>query len=158
MAQPEKKIILTPEQRLASLRTGTGSHTYPTNQGCGKYMWPPFPRSQKKWQVSSSGGSYPLWRKDGKELFYLGLDGKLMSVEVKLGLGLETGVPRVLFSVPGPMQPWPGPYCATGDGKRFIILEPGEEPRTPFTVVLNWAAGLKRYIQFRGKAFGSHRR
>jgi eukaryotic-like serine/threonine-protein kinase len=103
-----------------------------------------FPAFTEKRQVSSSGGQFPLWRKDGKELFYLGLDRKLMSVEVKRGLGLETGVPRVLFPVPGPVQPWLGPYCATADGKRFIILETGDELNTPYTVVLNWAAGLNR--------------
>jgi DNA-binding winged helix-turn-helix (wHTH) protein len=103
-----------------------------------------FPAFTEKRQVSSSGGGYPLWRRDGKELFYLSPDRQLMSVEVKRRLGLKTGVPEVLFPVSGPLQPWPGPYCATGNGKRFIILEPGDEPKTPFTVVLNWAAGLKR--------------
>ena len=55
------------------------------------------------------------------------------------GAALKTGVPKVLFQVREPY-----PCSVTGDGKRFIFLEPADEPRTPFMVVLNWAAGLKR--------------
>ena len=68
-----------------------------------------------------------------------------MSVNVKRGVRLETGSPRVLFQAPD-RAPEGGPprYCVTGDGKRFILPEPVEEGSKPFTVVLNWAAGLKR--------------
>src|SRR5262245_3984313 len=58
-----------------------------------------FPGGGSKWQVSTGGGAQPRWRRDGKELFFLGLDGKLMAVEVKTADGrFETGPPRALFN------------------------------------------------------------
>jgi len=113
-----------------------------------------FPSFAEKRQVSSNGGQRPMWRQDGKELFYLesalvhgdipGIDGKLMSVDVKPGAKLETGVPKVLFPIPGGVEPAWDQYCVTGDGKKFIFLAPAGETTKPLTVVLNWTAGLKR--------------
>jgi hypothetical protein len=97
----------------------------------------------EKRRVSSSGGCQALWRKDGKELFYLGLDGKVMSVDVRTGRRLETDVPKVLFQAPGRVEPGWDQYCVTGDGKKFVFLEP-VEPSKSLTVVLNWTTGLKR--------------
>jgi serine/threonine protein kinase len=102
-----------------------------------------FPTFMEKRRVSSSGGCQALWRKDGKELFYLGLDGKVMSVDVRTGRRLETDVPKVLFQAPGRVEPGWDQYCVTGDGKKFIFLEPVEASKS-LTVVLNWTAGLKR--------------
>ena len=61
-----------------------------------------FPASEVKWPVSSTGGAWPRWRKDGKELFYVALDGKLMSVEIRAVSGsLELGIASSLFALPG---------------------------------------------------------
>jgi DNA-binding winged helix-turn-helix (wHTH) protein/Tol biopolymer transport system component len=103
-----------------------------------------FPAFTEKRPVSTGGGRQPLWRKDGKELLYLSPDGKLMSVAVKGGTRLETGVPRVLFQSPVRMDNNGQQYSVTSDGKKFILMEPVEESRKPFTVVLNWSAGLMR--------------
>jgi hypothetical protein len=99
-----------------------------------------FPTFTEKRQVSKDGGREAHWRRDGKELFYLSLDGKVMSVDVKATTELETGAPKMLFQTP--MQE--GVYCVTGDGKRFLIAEPVDEASKPLTVVHNWTAGLKR--------------
>jgi Tol biopolymer transport system component/tRNA A-37 threonylcarbamoyl transferase component Bud32 len=103
-----------------------------------------FPAFNEKRQVSISGGCQPLWRKDGKELFYRTLDGKLMVVEVKGGAKLQAGTPLFLFQTPARANPVQSEYFVTGDGKRFIFQEPIGESATPITVVVNWAAGLKR--------------
>ena len=103
-----------------------------------------FPSFTEKRPVSTGGGRQPLWRKNGKELLYLSPDGKMMSVDVNGGKRLETGVPRVLFQSPVRMDNNGQQYSVTGDGKRFIFAEPVEEGSKPFTVVLNWSAGLKR--------------
>jgi hypothetical protein len=103
-----------------------------------------FPAFNEKRQVSISGGCQPLWRKDGKELFYRTLEGKLMVVEVKGGATLHTGAPMFLFQTPARVNPVQSEYCVTGDGKRFLFREPVGESATPITVVVNWAAGLKR--------------
>ena len=103
-----------------------------------------FPAFTEKRQVSSAGGCQPMWRKDGKELFYLTLDGKLMAAEVKSGASLQTGIPRMLFQSPARVNPIYSEYCVTADGKRFLFKDPVGENATPFTVVVNWTAGLKR--------------
>jgi dipeptidyl aminopeptidase/acylaminoacyl peptidase len=87
--------------------------------------------------ISNSGGSSPRWRKDGKALYYIGLDGGLMAVEVSTGAVFQAGVPSALFHSP-PMSRWaPSP-----DGKRFLFLVPETRGQAPFTVVLNWQAAL----------------
>jgi len=53
-----------------------------------------------KRQVFKDGGVEARWRNDGKELFYLSLDGKVMSVDVKTATALEAGAPKMLFQTP----------------------------------------------------------
>jgi Tol biopolymer transport system component len=102
-----------------------------------------FPSFGGKRQVSSGGGCQAHWRKDGKELFYLGLQGNLMAVDVATGPLFKAGAPRELFQTPILVDSLIDQYAVTGDGRRFILSTPlGEEE--PITVVLNWTAGLKR--------------
>ncbi|MDA2925238.1 hypothetical protein MYX65_11425, partial [Acidobacteria bacterium AH-259-L09] len=105
-----------------------------------------FPEFTEKRQVSNAAGCQALWRRDGKELFYLGLDGKLMAVGVKSGSTLETGIPKVLFQTGVRVDPRWDHYCVTGDGERFLVNEPAEETAQPLTVVLNWFEELKRLV------------
>jgi hypothetical protein len=82
---------------------------------------------------------------DGKELFYLTTDRKLMAVEVKSGASFEFSAPRNVFdlqSISG--ISWSG-YDVTRDGKKFLVVTESEvTAAAPFTVGLNWTAGLKR--------------
>ena len=103
-----------------------------------------FPGFTAMRQVSKNGGAQALWRKDGKELFYLSLDGKLMAVDVKTGATIDIGAPHALFQTRLVVAGNEDQYCVTGDGKRFIFNEPAGQGTTQVTVVLNWAAGLKR--------------
>ena len=102
-----------------------------------------FPSFGNKRQVSRAGGGQALWRKNGRELFYLSLDGKLMAADVKASSMLKIGPPKVLFQTPVTVNPTIDQYGVTADGQRFIFGEP-LETETPITVVLNWTAGLKR--------------
>jgi eukaryotic-like serine/threonine-protein kinase len=109
-----------------------------------------FPTSGGKWQISTNGGGQPQWRHDGKELFFLGPDRKLMAVEVNsAGSTFEAGVPKPLFET-RTITIFPGfggasYYAASGDGQRFLVSTlVGESVPTPLTVVLNWTAGLKK--------------
>jgi Tol biopolymer transport system component len=89
-------------------------------------------------RISTGGGSWPQWRKDGRELFY-SADNKLMAVEVKLGGSAEVGTPHALFENRATS------YAPFGDGRRFLLIEPaGEAPAPKINVVLNWTAELKR--------------
>ena len=103
-----------------------------------------FPTFAEMRRLSNDGGCQALWRKDGKELFYLTLDGRLKVVDVRPGARLETAVPRVLFQTSFRVDPRAHQYCVTGDGQRFLFSEPVEDPIKPITVVFNWAAGRWR--------------
>jgi eukaryotic-like serine/threonine-protein kinase len=101
---------------------------------------PPPSAGGDKRLISENGGSSPMWRQDGKELYYIDLDGKLMAVSLTAGSDFQAGVPRVLFQTPPRAPGWaPSP-----DGKRFLFLVPETQESAPFTVVLNWQAGLKK--------------
>ncbi len=96
-----------------------------------------------RWQISPSGGTEPVWRADGKELFYLGPDLKLMSVPIPGGESLQPGAPVALFPAHVQAITVRNHYLATADGQRFLFLSPpGREAMSPTTVVLNWNAGL----------------
>ena len=91
--------------------------------------------------VSKGGGTGPRWRGDGKELFYLALDGKIMAVKVTTGPVFDSGVPQLLFPLPSNRVWWD----VDANGQRFLVaipVAPGTPP--PFTVVRNWQQGLKR--------------
>jgi Tol biopolymer transport system component len=94
-----------------------------------------------RWQISSGGGRLARWRRDGRELYYLGSDGKLVARDMKLGPTVQAGVPKSLFTVPAPESV--GGYAVTADGQRFLIpLAVGEKTRSSVTVMLNWTNGL----------------
>jgi Tol biopolymer transport system component len=107
----------------------------------------PFPAPGGKYQVSTAGGTIPRWRRDGKELFYIRGDGKLMAVEVKAGSTFETGAPKPLFDTPvrfvGSSRPY-DTYAVSADGQRFLTIDFAEASAPPITVALNWTADLKR--------------
>jgi Tol biopolymer transport system component len=103
-----------------------------------------FPSFTERRQVSNNGGCQGYWRKDGKELFYLSLDGNLVSVPIKPGPALEAGLPTVLFSTKVAVQFNFDQFAATGDGQRFLLLESIESEAKPFTIVLNWQPVGKR--------------
>ncbi len=107
------------------------------------------PPSGAKYQISTSGGTYPRWRRDGKELFYISADRKLMAVPVKLGATVEAGTPQPLFPAPpfAGMQLAASFYAPMGDGQRFLVNAPAGGEATaapPFTVVTNWQAAFKK--------------
>jgi hypothetical protein len=113
-----------------------------------------------KYQISTSGGVYPRWRGDGRELFYFdqsggpAVTGKVMAVEIGASVSsLERGVPTPLFGAQYfNFQHPPGilyhPYAVSRDGQRFLIPRAesdGSEPADgPVAVVLNWAAALRK--------------
>ena len=104
-----------------------------------------FPLSGGKWLVSTAGGAQPHWRRDGKELFYVAADRRLMAVDVTAGASLEASAPKALFQTQVVRYDAPNRYDVSADGQRFLINTPvGEVSQTPITVVLNWTAGLKR--------------
>ena len=102
-------------------------------------------------KVSEGGGSYPRWRRDGKELFYLDAgtlgvnSAQMMAVDVTADTAFKAGIPAPLFRtlLRGFAE---FPWDVSADGQRFLIATPGgTSPGTveePFTVVTNWESGL----------------
>ena len=91
--------------------------------------------------VSHGGGIAPRWRGDGREMFYLGHDGKMMAADVSAGPEFRVGTPAPLFQIPS------GAIVGdvSADGRRFLLVTPaGRSAGPPFTVVLDWTAGLKK--------------
>jgi serine/threonine protein kinase len=107
-----------------------------------------FPRSDGKWQVSSAGGYEPRWRQDGKELFYLSAEGKMMAVAVTPGAGFKAGSPVALFQTTHRRQPISAQdrfsYDVSGDGQRFLINTKLDEANVaPLSIHLNWASEIE---------------
>ena len=105
----------------------------------------PFPHGSGRFQVSTGGGSSPRWRRDGRELFYLAADHKMMSAEItEESANLVVGKVQPLFqSTPLPTD-FPV-YDVSADGKRFVVVtETGQRASVPVTLVVNWPALLKK--------------
>ena len=107
-----------------------------------------FPISGEKWkQISSDGGGQPRWRRDGRELFYIATNRKLMAVETKTSPRFEAGPPIELFQLrlqmsDGLSGTWH--YDISADGQRFLVNTVLGTPSALITVILNWSAALKR--------------
>ena len=106
-----------------------------------------FPEAHGKWQVSTAGGDEPKWRGDGRELFYLSPDARMMAVPVKTGASFDAGTPAELFQAnPHEMVATSEQfsYDVSKDGQRFLINTQSKTAMTPLSVVLNWGSGAEK--------------
>jgi Tol biopolymer transport system component len=105
----------------------------------------PFPAQSGKVQVSTGGGTQVRWRRDGKEIFYIGLDQRLMAVPIRIDAShqsVEPSAPVPLFVTHiggalqqgAPMQQ----YDVSADGKQFLMNTVTEQAALPITVIVNW--------------------
>jgi Tol biopolymer transport system component len=114
----------------------------------------PFPEAGGKRQVSTSGGSQPRWRSDGKELFYVAADARLMAVPIRVtpdARAMDAGRPAALF--PARLASGAGInltgwqsralYAVARDGRFLMNVNAGATAVAPLTIVLNWDARLK---------------
>jgi Tol biopolymer transport system component len=114
----------------------------------------PFPDpSGGKWQISTKGGHFPRWRRDGREIYYLDPDRQMVAVSVATERKFEVGKSTPLFAAPFGSPASAGnaltiPYDVSADGQRFLVSAPltaTQAPtQTPITVITNWTASLKR--------------
>jgi Tol biopolymer transport system component len=109
----------------------------------------PFPRGDGQWQISVDGGIEPVWRGDGRELFFIAANQTLMAVTVDGGPMPEFAAPTRLFDTSMASgfvntSYTRNQYAVTTDGQRFLVNEHPEGGATPpVTIVLNWPAILK---------------
>jgi len=116
---------------------------YQTNEsGHTEIVIQPFPGPGGKHQISTGGGTQVRWRPDGRELFYVSADGRLMSVPIRLspdGKSADPGAPVPLFVARNAVAPglYRQSYSVSPDGQRFLMLTV-EQTASPIAVILNW--------------------
>jgi serine/threonine-protein kinase len=122
------EVYVVPFNAAKVLNSGSGSSASASGGG--------------KWLISASGGLYPRWRSDGKEIFYLSPASQMMAALVDAkGNSIEVRTPQVLFrSAVGATG---APYDVTPDGKKFVINVISEQS-SPLTLWVNWTANLKK--------------
>jgi Tol biopolymer transport system component len=110
----------------------------------------PFPTGEAEWIISRDGGEQPRWSGDGKELFFVAAEGKMLAVPVKAVVGtrpsFEVETPVALFDahITYGYNPF-FEYDVTEDGKLFLINTASSGASAPpLTVATNWQAGLKK--------------
>jgi Tol biopolymer transport system component len=126
------------EERDARFSPDGGWIAYQSNEtGRNEVFVQPFPGPGRNWQISTDGGTFAQWRGDGREIFYLARDNRLMAVPVKLDASapaVDAGTPVALF----PLRPGAA-YAVTPDGQRFLVNTPTDDATaSPITVILNW--------------------
>jgi serine/threonine protein kinase/Tol biopolymer transport system component len=104
----------------------------------------PYPTTGAKYQISTAGGRQPLWRRDGKELFYVTNDAKFYAVDVRAGTTFEFSPPQFLFNIPANTISVRNSYVPSRNGQRFFINELLDKAVPPINVDLDWRAGAKR--------------
>jgi hypothetical protein len=102
-----------------------------------------FPAGGGKWQISTSGGSNPRWRADGRELYYLSPAAELMAAAITLTPRFTPEAPVKLFDT------WIRSYLSnfdvSADGQRFLSMAPDADfVPTPMNILINWQALLNK--------------
>ncbi|HTO76031.1 MAG TPA: protein kinase [Thermoanaerobaculia bacterium] len=102
----------------------------------------PFPSGPGTWQISTAGGAFPNWSRDGKELFFLSLDFKLMAVPITADAKFHAGTPVALFAV---HPAGSSVYDVSPDGRRFLVNSLASDVGSPpFDLLIHWTALLEK--------------
>ena len=144
-----RPILEEPSNQLQARLSPDGRWlAYASNEsGVWEVYVQPFPEGRGKWHVSPGGGSQPIWRRDGTELFYVAADDRLVAVPIR---GIDTfafGVSQPLFAtrIPAVLAPFRTNYAVSADGQRFLVnnVTPEAAP-APITIAVNWQEKWKR--------------
>jgi len=126
-----------------------------TESGRDEVYVRPFPNVDGgRWQLSSGGGTNPLWAHNSRELFYVDPEGRIVAVPIQLDSGFSAGSPRVIVDRPfaaalrgfGARM-----YDVSPDGQRFLLVKPvdGAQQKAPppqIIVIQDWHEELKRLV------------
>ena len=143
-------IATTPFEEIAGQFSPDGRWVaYASNEsGRMEVYVRPFPEPDGATPVSTSGGTHPRWRPDGKELFYVAPDGRLMAAPIAAaGRTLDPGAPVALFTprfAIGASITQAKPQYVVGRDGRFLINSAIEQATPPITLVLNWDGEAER--------------
>ncbi len=105
----------------------------------------PYPGPGGKWQISTDGGTEPVWNPNGRELFYRNGD-KMMAVDITTEPSFNAGTPRLLFEGRYVSLGARAAYDVTPDGQRFLMIKESEQQVTQINIILNWFEELKRLV------------
>jgi len=142
-------VVQSPAQEMIGEFSADGKWVaYQTNEsGQFEIYVQSFPEPTTRMQISTAGGSQPRWRRDGRELFFIGLDGRLMSTSIAVNANhfLDAGTPVPLFAthtaggaVPSPQKQQ---YAVSADGQRFLLNAiPEDAVSAAVSLILNWRA------------------
>jgi Tol biopolymer transport system component len=156
LSMPERKPILyLPHNGFVNTQAQVSPDgrylAYVTNEsGSYQIVVQTFPDKLNKWQMTAQGGTEPLWKSDGRELYYLGPDGKIMAITVKTDPTFQAGQPVELFqtTLTPEFRPIARRYAVSADGQRFLITPPATsiaaENSVPITAVVNWTSAITR--------------
>jgi Tol biopolymer transport system component len=112
--------------------------------GRGEIYVRSFSRTGGKWQISTSGGTEPQWSRDGRKLYYIAPDLKMIEVKVQTGETFEAGIPEPLFTVSLRPVLTGNRFLVAKDGRFLLLSSLRGETTPPTTIVLNWIAELGR--------------
>ena len=134
----EANAVVSPSGRWIAYQSLTG--------GLTQVLVQPFPPTGGKFQVSTSGGYHPLWRADGKELYFLSADGRMMAVAVDASDTFTLETPVALFPVnTEAAQGGQGrQFTMTKDGRFLVNVVQQTSTSVPLTVTLNWMAAIQK--------------
>jgi len=135
---PESNGILSPNGRWIAYQSSERTQTQVYVQ--------PFPPTGGKFQVSSNGGFHPIWRGDGKELYFIAADTRMMAVAVDTSGQFQFGAPTPLFAVNTlALQGGVGrQFAVTKDGRFLVNAFQQQATVMPLTVVVNWISAVQR--------------
>ena len=130
-------VVISPDGRWFAYQSSDG--------GQSQVFVRAFPPTGDPFQVSKDGGTQPIWSRDGKELFFLSPDSKLMAAAVSTRGQFQAGAVTPLFTVAVPPSTSPGgrQYAVTKDG-RFLVNLSQQVAAIPLTVVVNWSEALQK--------------
>ncbi|HEX2896988.1 MAG TPA: hypothetical protein VHP63_02940, partial [candidate division Zixibacteria bacterium] len=145
--KPEPLLVESYQEMRAAISPDGQYLAYQSNETGDNEVYLRELNGDGKWQVSNGGGRGPLWRGDGKEIFYSTANFDLMATPISYAGGVEIGTPVKLFNQRFFFQGQNtlNPYAVTNDGRKFYLLAPAEEGvAAEFIVVQNWPEELKK--------------
>jgi eukaryotic-like serine/threonine-protein kinase len=138
-------LVQTPSDEVDAAFSPDGRwFAYQSNEGGQPQIYvQAFPPTGDKFQVSKNGGSLPVWRRDGKELFFVSPDSKMMAAAIDATGQFQGAVtPLFTFSIP-PSISRDRQYAVTKDG-RFLMNVVQQSTSVPLTVVVNWFSAVQK--------------
>jgi serine/threonine-protein kinase len=136
-------------ERNAALSPNGAWIAYQSNEsGIPEVYVRPFPNvNAGRWQVSTGGGTRPVWSRNGRELLYLAENGTLMGVPVDAGAAFTFGAAAAVANLSEAPSDLYRYYDVSPDGHRFLIAkDDSQEGTAQIDVILNWLEELKRLV------------